>query len=227
MRAVEVQVVVVGVVPVVVPHAHGYVDSIGLEQQVDIRNLLNPRVELAVAQTVDFVHKINQLDTGAVKFLGLGLECVGMAVVAVVVIPDVTVGVVQARGTVAAFPQVSVAGAEAVLTVLEIALVDGFHQFIDSVVGFLAVSLDVEPQPAIVVAHGRPHASPLEQVITEHLAHVGRIVLEPLEVQFAHVLDGVGIVIDILAQVHAEMGMVPVGVVALVHLSAPSLRAPA
>ena len=48
LRAVEVDVVVVGVVPVVVPHAHGNIDGIGLEQQVYIGHLLNPSVKLAV-----------------------------------------------------------------------------------------------------------------------------------------------------------------------------------
>ena len=47
-RAVEVDVVVVGVVPVVVPHAHGNIDGIGLEQQVHVGHLLNPSVKLAV-----------------------------------------------------------------------------------------------------------------------------------------------------------------------------------
>ena len=43
--------------------------------------------------------------------------------------------------------------------------------------------------------------------------------------QFAHTLDGVGIVLDIFAQVDAEMGVMPVGVVALVHLAVPALGA--
>ena len=41
--------------------------------------------------------------------------------------------------------------------------------------------------------------------------------------EFANALDGVGIIIDIFAQVESEVGVVPVGVVSLVHLSLPAL----
>ena len=85
-----------------------------------------------------------------------------MAVVGVVVIPDVAVGVVQARCTVAALPQEAVIGAELVFAVLEVAFVDGFHELIHAKIGLLAVALDVQPQSAVAVAHGRPHAGTLE-----------------------------------------------------------------
>ena len=41
--------------------------------------------------------------------------------------------------------------------------------------------------------------------------------------QFAHPLDSVGIIIDIFAQVYPKVGVVPVGIVTLVHLSVPTL----
>ena len=81
----------------------------------------------------------------------------------------------------------------------------------------------MEPQAAVIVANGGPHTGTAEQLVAEHLAHIHRVVLEPLEVQFAHALDSVGVVFNIFAQVDAEVGMMPIGVVALVHLSIPSL----
>ena len=146
-----------------------------------------------------------------------------MAVVGAVVIPDVAVGVVQARCTVAALPQETVIGAELVFAVLEVAFVDGFHELIHAKIGLLGVALDVQPQSAVAVAHGRPHAGTLEEFVAENLAHVCRVVLEPLEVQLAHALQRVVLVIVVFAQVHAKVGMVPVGVVALVLLAVPSL----
>ena len=45
--------------------------------------------------------------------------------------------------------------------------------------------------------------------------------------QFAHALDGMVFIVDIFAQIHPEVGMMPVGVVALVLLPVPSLGAAA
>ena len=225
--AVKVDVIVVGVVPVVVPHAHSNVHGIGLEQQAHIGHLLDPSVELAVREPVELVHEVHQLQPCTFKLFGLGLERVGMAVVGVIIIPDVTVGIVQACGSVAALPQEAVTGAETAYTVLEVAFVDGLHHLIDAIVCLLAVALDMQPQPAVVVTHGSPHPCTLKEFIAEHLAHVGGVVLEPLEVQLAHTLDGVVLVVHKFPQIHTEVGMVPVGVVALVHASVPSLRPPA
>ena len=171
----------------------------------------------------DFIHEVNQLCAGILKLRGVGLQRVGMAVVAVIVIPDVAIGIIETCGGVTAFPQVAVAGTEEVFAVLEITLVDGLKQFIDTLIGFLAVALDVEPQAAVSVAHSGPDSGTAEEVIAEHLTHIGWVVLEPLEVEFANALDGVGIIIDIFAQVESEVGVVPVGVVSLVHLSLPAL----
>ena len=85
----------------------------------------------------------------------------------------------------------------------------------------------MQPQAAIVITHGGPHAGALEQFVAEYLPHTHRVVLEPLEVQFAHALYGVVIVVDIFAQVHTEVRMVPVGVVALMGLAPPALGAAA
>ena len=105
--------------------------------------------------------------------------------------------------------------------------VDGLKHFIHTIIDLVVVAFDMEPQSAIIVAYGSPHARAAEQFVAEQFPHVGRVVLEPLEVQFAHTLDGVGVVIDIFAQVQPEVGVMPVGVVALVHASAPALGASA
>ena len=85
----------------------------------------------------------------------------------------------------------------------------------------------MQPQAAIIVTHGSPYACTAEEFVAEHLAHIGGVVLEPFEVQFTHALDGMGLIIDIFTQVDAEVGMVPVRVVAHMHFAITALGAAA
>ena len=90
-----------------------------------------------------------------------------MAVVGVIIIPDVAIQIVKPCRCVAALPQIAVAGGKTGFPVLEVTFVDGFKQFIYTIICLCSVAFDMEPQAAIVVTHSGPNSSALEQLIAE------------------------------------------------------------
>ena len=72
-----------------------------------------------------------------------------------------------------------------------------------------------------------PDAVAAEKVIAVKFAHIGRVVLEPLEIELLHSMEFVFRIFEVLGKVQLEMAMMPVRVAGLVHLAGIAFRAPA
>ena len=72
-----------------------------------------------------------------------------------------------------------------------------------------------------------PDAVATEKVIAVKFAHIGRVVLEPLEIEFLHSMEFVFRIFEVLGEVQLEMAMMPVRVAGLMHLAGIAFRAPA
>ena len=75
-----------------------------------------------------------------------------------------------------------------------------------------------------MAARCRPHPGLAEQIVAKHLAHIIDIFLEPFEVELAYTLDGVLLVLVILAEVDAHVEMVPVGPASHMHFCCATFR---
>ena len=69
------------------------------------------------------------------------------------------------------------------------------------------------PETTIAVLNGCPNAKAAEEIIAKDFAAVCWIVLEPLEIHFAHATDGMLFIFVILAEVELEVAVLPIGIV--------------
>ena len=72
-----------------------------------------------------------------------------------------------------------------------------------------------------------PDAVATEEIIAVKFAHIGRVVLEPLEIELLDSVEFVSRILEVLGEIQLEMAMVPVSVAGLVHLSGIAFRTPA
>ena len=86
----------------------------------------------------------------------------------------------------------------------EIVFVDVLEHAVNAVIHLVAVA-HLEPKPAVDVSYSRPYAFAAEEVIAVHFPHVGRIVLEPLEVHFAKAFEGVLGIFVVMMEIEAEV----------------------
>jgi hypothetical protein len=110
------------------------------------------------------------------------------------------------------------------LTLLNILIIYGLNHLIDTIVRRLTITLNMYPQAAIGAIGSRPDAEAAEEIIAVQLAAVGAIVLVPLKVQLTDIMQLMLIILLELTQVKHKMAMVPIGIIALVHLATISLR---
>ena len=71
-------------------------------------------------------------------------------------------------------------------------------------------TLDVNPETAVSVIRGSPYPVTAEEVIAIQFPDIGRVILEPFQVDLAYSLDCMGFVLVEFAEIETEMTMVPI-----------------
>ena len=88
VRRVEVDVEVVGVVPIVVPHTYHHIYGIGSEQQLHIAHRRNPVVEILPLTLRKVARELDELRLCRLEILGVALKLVGVVGTRIVVEVD-------------------------------------------------------------------------------------------------------------------------------------------
>ena len=220
---VEIDIEIVGIVPMIIPHSYSYIDRIGLQEKFYIADPLDPFVEILVVELAHVQDEILQLGCSFFECAFVLLELIWIIPVRVVW-SDFSVAYALEIGSHNAFPEVSFVASELRHSSFYVVVVSSFQHVVHSVIGWLRVSFHMHPDTAIHVLKGSPDAGTAEQVIAEKLPYMRRVFLEPFEVEFAHSLDFMVIIFDELPEIQTEMAFMPVCVIRLMHLAVVSFR---
>ena len=182
-------------------------------------------MEVLALALCDILRELYKLLLGGVEVLGVGLKLVGVVCVRIII--EVYVGVanviVVEICAPCTFPEVVFVVAKEILTLLYILVIDCLNLLIYTIVRWLRVALDMNPKATVGAIWCCPDAEAAEEILAVDLSAVGAVILMPLEVQFTHVVQLVGIILLILAKVDHKVAMVPIGVVCLEHLATITL----
>ena len=226
---VEVEVIVIAVVPMVIPHSHSNVYGIGLQKEIHVADLFDPFVETVFFFAGQFEYEILQLLLGCGKVLFIALELVGI-VDAVVLVPiefPVICASKVCRTTFAiyAFPEIAFVTLEhAFHSLLDEFVVYRLDHVVYSKISFFSISLDLKPHSAVGRECTGPYAITAEQIVAVKFPYIARVVLEPFEVDLSYALDGVVVILVEFSEIDAEMAVMPVRVLRVVDLSSVSFR---
>ena len=106
---------------------------------------------------------------------------------------------------------------------LQIVFVYRLHHLVDAEVRLLFVP-HLQKNPAVHIVHGRPHAVATEEVEAVDLPHIEGVILEPFEQQLLHSVHLVVLVLNVFVEIHPEMGVMPVRMLAVVLFTVGAFR---
>ena len=188
----------------VIPHSHGHVDRIGLEEQFHVTYFLDPFVETILALAGQLEDEVLELGLGSLvcsllPFVFIGIVASVIRVQGPVPVDSVEIGLIA---VVPAFPEIAgIAAEHSVQAFLDIFVINRLNHLIDTVICRSGIPLDVNPETAVSVIRGSPYPVTAEEVIAIQFPDIGRVILEPFQVDLAYSLDCMGFVLVEFAEI--------------------------
>jgi hypothetical protein len=183
LRAVgiEIDVEIIGIVPMVIPHSQCYIHSIGLEQKFHIAYPLYPLIEVLVIELADIQNEVLQLRSSLFKRSFILFQLIREVFVIAVRAYLSRIDIPEVR-SIDTFPEITLIAAELGNSAFNIMVIDSFQHIVDTEISRLRISLDMHPYPAIDILKSCPDTCTSEKIIAEKFPYMRRIFLEPLQV---------------------------------------------